>query len=361
MNAVLRTTAFALLVASTYAHADSIPSSGYLRMAGGLVDNVVVPVYRNYAESVQTLVEDLAPLCDAPSEARLAEVREQFRRTMHAWQRAQPINFGPATDGAGLARVEFWPDKRGTGARQLRAALASEDPSLLDVDALTFKSVALTDLQALEQVLFDDDATLLAPGGYRCRFALSIARHQARLAQSILSDWTRQAGYVSMVKTAGDGNDVYFEAKGPARDIFKSFSGTLLLIVDVKLSRPLGESIEDARGTRAESWRSGQSLDNIVANLETLQELFDAPQGLGDLLSRADAAPLADGISRRLGTALDSARAIPVPLAEAVADPAHRAQVVALRDEVQSLLHVTNEHVAQAVDLSKGFNASDGD
>ena len=353
--------ALALIVASAGAHADSIPSSDYLRMAGGLVDAVVVPVYRDHAESMQALADALSSLCDAPGAARLESARTKFRRAQHAWQRAQPITFGPASDGAGQARIEYWPDKRGTGARQLRRALASEDASLLDAHALTFKSVAVSDLQALEQVLFDDDATLLEPAGYRCRLALSIARHQSALAQLILNEWTRENGYGLLVKTSQKGNDAYFDAKGAARDIFKSFTGTLLVIADVKLARPLGDSIEDARGKRAESWRSAASLDNIVANLETLQQLFDAPQGLGDLLSRVNAAPVAEGISQRLGAALESARAIPVPLETAVADPKHRGQVVALRDDIQSLLHATNEHVATALDLSKGFNATDGD
>ncbi|MDX1433376.1 MAG: imelysin family protein [Gammaproteobacteria bacterium] len=349
------------IVASVAAHADSIPSGDYLRMSAGLVDTVVVPVYRDHAASTQTLADALSALCDAPDAAQLERARESFRRAQRAWQRAQPITFGPVSDGAGQARIEYWPDKRGTGARQLRRALASEDASLLDASALSFKSVALTDLQALEQVLFDDDSTLLERGGYRCRLALSIARHQSVLAQSISSEWTREGGYGFLVKSSQGGNDAYFDAKGAARDIFKSFTGTLLVIADVKLTRPLGDSIEDARGQRAESWRSAASLDNIVANLETLQQLFDSPQGLADLLRRVNAAPIADGVSQRLGAVLDSARAIPVPLATAVADPKHRGQVVALRDDIQSLLRATNEHVATALELSKGFNSTDGD
>ena len=349
------------MLVSAGAHADSVASSDYLRLAGGLVDTVVVPVYREHAESMQTLVDALVLMCEAPNGARLEDVRKKFRSAFRAWQRAQPITFGPATEGAGLARIEYWPDKRGTGARQLRRALASEDASLLDANALIFKSVALTDLQALEQVLFDDDAALLEPGGYRCRLARSIALHQSALARSILDAWTRQGGYGFLVKSSEDGNDAYFDAKGPARDIFKSFTGTLVVIADVKLTRPLGESIEKARGERAESWRSGSSLDNIVANLETLQQLFDAPQGLADLLGRVNAAPIAEGVSHRLGAALASARAIPVPLEAAVDDPMHRGQVVALRDDIQSLLRATNDHVATAFELSKGFNATDGD
>ena len=351
----------ALLVASLGARADSIPSSDYLRMAGGLVDTVVVPVYRDHAESMQALADALAPMCEAPSVARLEEVRGKFRSALHAWQRTQPIAFGPATDGAGQARIEYWPDKRGTGARQLRQALASEDASLLDANALVFKSVAVSDLQALEQVLFDDDASLLEPGGYRCRLALAIARHQSALAQSILNAWTGERGYGFLVKTSEDGNDAYFDAKEPAGDIFKSFTGGLLFIADVKLTRPLGDGIEDARGKRAESWRSQSSLDNIVANLETLQQLFDAPHGIADLLVRVNAAPVAEGVSQRLGAALATARAIPVPLETAVSDPTHRGQVVALRDDIQSLLRATNEHVGAALDLSKGFNSTDGD
>lgn len=361
MNAIKLIVAVALLATSATLAATSIARDDYARFAGGLVDVVVVPAYLQHAESVGQLVVAIRRLCVEPDASRLSAAREAFRRTMHTWQRARPIAFGPIAEGSGMARVQFWPDKRGTGARQLQKALAAEDPALLDPGALVTKSVALGDLQALERVLFEDDARLLQPGGYRCRFALAIARYQVELAQSLVDAWVEKGGHAEMVKTAADGNDEYFDTKEAAREFLKSYTATLTIIADLKLTRPMGDSIERARPKRAESWRSHQSMDNIIANIETLRALVDAPDGLADLLAKAKGESLAEGLDGRLDQLERMARSLKVPLTDAVGDSDKRQQLIELRAQVQELGRFTDEVVAPKLELSKGFNATDGD
>jgi len=353
--------AAAFVVTSSPALATSIAKDDYARFAGGLVDVVVVPAYRQHANSVRELVEAIERLCVDADASRLAAAREAFRRSMHVWQRARPIAFGPISVGSGMARVQFWPDKRGTGARQLRKALASEDAALLAPGALATKSVALGDLQALERVLFDDDALLLKPGGYRCRLAQAIARYQAELAQSLVDAWVEQGGHAELIKTAADGNDEYFDTKEAAREFLKCLTGTLTVIADLKLSRPMGDSIERVRPKRAESWRSGESMDNITANLQTLREFVDAEEGLAVLLSKAKHESLAEGIRERLDNSERIAKSVNAPLTEAVGDSDQRQRLIELRAEVQGLSRFIDEVVAPELELSKGFNATDGD
>lgn len=350
-----------MLTTSCSVLATSIAKDDYTRFAGGLVDVVVIPAYRQHAESVRQLVEATERLCAGPDAVRLAAARDGFRRTMHVWQRARPIAFGPIAVGSGLARVQFWPDKRGTGARQLRKALAGEDAALLEPGALATKSVALGDLQALERVLFDDVALLLQPGGYRCRLAMAIARHQAALAQSLVEAWVEEGGHADMMRTAAEGNDEYFDVEEAAREFLKSFTATLAVIADRKLSRPLGESIEGVRPKRAESWRSGQSMDNIIANLQTLRGLVDAPDGLANLLTKAKAESVAEGIGARLRESERIARSVNMPLTEAVADRVQRQRLIELRAQVQELSRFADQVVAPELELSRGFNATDGD
>lgn len=353
--------ATACVITISPALATSIAKDDYARFAGGLVDVVVVPAYWRHADSVRELVGVIERLCVEPGASRLAAAREAFRRTMHVWQRARPIAFGPITVASGIARVQFWPDKRGTGARQLRKALASEDAALLAPGALATKSVALGDLQALERVLFDDDALLIKPDGYRCRLARAVARYQAELAQSLVDAWIEQGGHAELIKTAADGNDEYFDTKESAREFLKSLTGMLTVIADLKLSRPMGESIERARPKRAESWRSGESMDNIIANFQTLREFVDAEEGLAVLLAKAKHASLAEGIRRRLDDSERIAKSVNVPLTEAVGDSDQRRRLIELRAEVQGLSRFIDEVVAPELELSKGFNATDGD
>jgi predicted lipoprotein len=50
-----------------------------------------------------------------------------------------------------------------------------------------------------------------------------------------------------------------------------------------------------------------------------------------------------------------------MPLSEAVTDPAARARVEALRDQVSALEKLLASPAAEALDLPMGFNSLDGD
>ena len=51
---------------------------------------------------------------------------------MTAWGRLQPLIQGPLGDVVLASRIAYWPDKHGTGGRQLGAALKSRDAALTD-------------------------------------------------------------------------------------------------------------------------------------------------------------------------------------------------------------------------------------
>ena len=107
----------------------------------------------------------------------------------------------------------------------------------------------------------------------------------------------------------------------------------------------LDASLEQARGRDAESWRSARSLDNIRQNLLGCQALFRtalAPQLNDSGLKQA----LDEGFER----SVDAVDAIPGQLATAVADPAARASVNALRRRVTELAELFADTVPAAID-----------
>ncbi|MGK0171434.1 MAG: hypothetical protein ACI9W2_003164 [Gammaproteobacteria bacterium] len=132
------------------------------------MDGVIVPAYRNHARAGALLPPVLKAHCAGLAER--AAVLSAFRALTDAWQQAWPITFGPVANGPGVARIAFWPDRRGSGARQRRALLVSLDESVLHPGALVGKSVAIGDLHALERLLFDESFD-----DYRCSLALAIA------------------------------------------------------------------------------------------------------------------------------------------------------------------------------------------
>ncbi len=70
----------------------------------------------------------------------------------------------------------FWPDRKGTGLKQVQAALASKDPTAADAAQLAGKSVAMQGLGALEFVLYGTGSEELATAGesYRCAYGAAI-------------------------------------------------------------------------------------------------------------------------------------------------------------------------------------------
>lgn len=325
-----------------------------------LVDEVVVPAYDGYVDAIERLPASIEMLCASPGQLEAAQ--EAWREAMLAWQHAQPIRFGPVVDQGLEPQIEFWPDKHGTAGRQFGQALADRDPSLLDPGELAGKSVGLTSLATLERLLFGDALQDPQMADYACAYGLAIARHQVDLARALAEAWTGEGGFRAVVIGAGAGNEVFFSAYDPAAALYRSLSDTLDAAIQVKLEPPLGESLEAARGKRAESWRSHMALPSVAANLETAQGLYASKGGFGDLFLGLGGDPTVDQqVRAAFEGALGTARGIPLPLVEAVEDQAARAQVLRLVDEIKQLRELIRGPVVTTLGLSLGFNATDGD
>lgn len=336
--------------------------SGYEMLNRALTDGVVVPAYQRMAVAMTKLEGATETLCAAPGPDRLTQAREAFHTAMHTWQMAQPITFGPITGNGRAARIEFWPDKNGVAERQVRRALQTQDPALVADGGIAGKSVALQNLSTYERIVFDDGTHAATPEGrYACALAAQIARFQSRLAAEILDDWTRPGGFREVVLGAAGGNAHYTGADQAATDFLKSLTGTLDIAIQLKLERPLGRDIDGARPMLAESWRSERSLDNIAANLETAQALYETAGSFGDLLSAAGAEALDIGLRQSFTDAIEMVRGIGVPLHTAVGQTDQRIRVLAIVEKLKSLRLLIAGPVADEIGLIVGFNATDGD
>jgi uncharacterized protein len=352
-----RTLLLALFTFVTPAAAQS-----YGELNATLVDEVVVPAYERYATAIGRLPASLETLCASPDEERLKAAQQGWREAMLAWQHAQPIGFGPVADQGLAPQIEFWPDKHGTAGRQFSQAMAERDPSLLDPAQLSGKSVGLTSLVSLERLLFDD--AILDPENrdFACGYALAIARHQVALAETIVDAWAGPDGFRTVVTGADSGNDVFFSAYDPAAALYRSVADTLDGAIQVKLEPPMGDDVDSARGRRAENWRSHMALASVAANLETARDLYATQGGFGDFFRVLGGDPAVDQQVRAgFDAALQTAEDIPLPLAEAVEDPAARDQVQQLVDQIKQLRELIRGPVVAALGLSIGFNATDGD
>ena len=333
-----------------------LPDSDYAALAKSVIDQVVVPAYVEHARAIQGLSPAIDRHCTGNSVGGDAAVRAAFDEAMDAWQRAWPFGLGPVMREAGRARIAFWPGRPGSAARQMRKVLRTRDESLLDPVQLAGKSVAVKDLQALERLLFS-----VPRDAYTCGLAGAIGRYQSNLAEEILHEWTREDGFRRTVLNAGGDNDEYADDAEVARDIMRILSESLDVVVARKLEAPLGENAAKAKPKRAESWRSGRSMRNIVLNIESMRALVVTSGGFADLVATHGESELADSLRSGFADVASKARAVAKPLRDAVSDPDERAKVLDLLVGLRALRTQVTGPLSRATGLLVGFNSQDGD
>ena len=321
----------------TLTYADSLAVLEVFDRSRTLINDVAAPLHATFVEETQRLAADLELLCERPSAKQHTVVTESFKTVLDRWQRVSVFTFGPLMTKYGPSRFQFWPDRRGTGARQRRKVYASEPVELLDSSVLQGKSVALSDIQALESLLFTEVDGLLAAGAYRCQLARSIAQHQSHLALELAQGWFGREGVVGRVNSLPATQSVAKQRKEIIRDVYGSATTTLQNIIGAKLARPLGIGGERARPKRAESRRSARSLENIRAQLEVVDSLIAQPGGFADLLHAHGQSTAAEQLKAHFESVFAQLNAVPSPLYRAVEDPTHYETLLLAREELIEL------------------------
>ena len=159
----------------------------------------------------------------------------------------------------------------------------------------------------------------------------------------------------------GGGNDVYEDDSEVARDLMRALTETLESVVTQKLASPLGESAERSKPKRAESWRSGRSLRNVILNLESTRALVETPGGFADLVTRHGETALAESLREGFAAAISKAESITLPLRDAVTHPGERAKLLDLLQNLRALRALVAGPLSRATGILVGFNSQDGD
>ncbi|WP_417515401.1 imelysin family protein [Minwuia sp.] len=331
------------------------------------VDQVILPGHAVLIEAASNQQQSVEALCAMPGTDTLERARADFDGLVAAFSRIEFIRFGPARTDFRAERLFFWPDRRGRGLKQVQALLKAADAGALSGASLYEKSVAVQGLPALEYVLFGEGAGQLGRAGdpLRCRYALAIAANVVNVAGALQADWIAPDGHrARMAAPAGD-NAVYRSQAEVLRTLLDAGREQLQLVIDGKLARPLGESIERARPKRAPLWRSGNDLPSVIANIEGLIALFASLKSDDETRSDNRAADVLIGsLLIELGSARDA-----IVRARHIADGQGSAYELAQARELLEYaviplggaLDVLSESLPGAFGLIAGFNALDGD
>jgi predicted lipoprotein len=326
------------------------------------IDGFVRPAYAGFHASTTRLVERMDALCDAPSAGAFEAVKAGFAETVDAWSRAEIIRFGPVVEGNRLERILFWPDRKGTGLKQVQAALAERDESATDPVRLAGKSVAMQGLGALEFILFGTGAeSLSAPTDpYRCAYGKAVAVNLDTMARALDAAWAAPDGIANAWAKPGAGNAFYHDDGEALGELLDVFVNGLELVRDVRLNGFLGKKPGEDKPRLALFWRSGATASSLAANLEALKALFDA-SGLGAQLA-PDTRWIAQSIDFEFDNGIGAAKAASGhAVEETLGTPELRGKLDYLRVVTSSLSELFGKRLAAEFGITSGFSSLDGD
>lgn len=351
------------------------PGPGWRDLNRAVVDGHIIPRYQVLARATSNLDTGIRGLCERPTESGLALVRKGFGMTLDAWNGISHIRFGPVETDQRYFRFQLWPDRRGTGQRQVRQLLADQDGARLEPAAFATESVAVQGLSTLELLLFPETdvglADFASEGGvdYRCRFALTIGRNLAEMAAATLADWTRgphpyrltllEPGLATGA-TSPASQSRFTDDRAVSAELLKALNTGAQVVHQLKLAEPLGASTEGASSNKAESWRSRRSLANVCTNLRALEHLYAT--GFAPRLSAStESAEIDQGLALTLAAAVNACLSQPGSLLDEAPSADRRKALEDLRDLAAALQARSGKGLAETLELTLGFNSLDGD
>jgi hypothetical protein len=334
----------------------------YARLVAQTVDVYIVPAYRDLADATEELAGAARELCAAPDATGRDNLDKAFAATLVAWAAVDFLHFGPMGSEGRYERFAFWPDVHGTGTRQLRQFLASEDEKLIEPGAIAGQSAAVQGLPALEQLLYVGDKALLkdaAPKEFRCALATAVAENADAIAADAVTGWTGATGWAALIETPGNDNPVYRTHTEAATEILKALLTGLEQLRDQKIVPAAGETPEAAKASRAPYARSGHTMEYLKAGSASLQR-FIAASGMLKMLPEDQNGYAASALFEfsNLDGALDAAGP---DIEAALADRQKRSKLAYAAIVLASLRNTFQRHIAVAAGLTPGFNSLDGD
>ena len=316
-----------------------------------VTDELVIPGYQNMAANSVDLVNAAANFCTEISAEGLDSFKAAYHQSMADWQLIQHIQFGPITYFNWNYRLQYWPDERGTGARQLDALIGSGDESVLGSDSFARQSVGVQGLPALERILFDDNAIENFQGNpYLCLVSQTIVRNINEISSVVTQRWTDEYRAVVLDPVA---SGFYENAEDLSIDFLKALQEAIAKIRDLKLAPVLGDSFASSRNREAESWRSGRSLANIKINLLALQPLFLA---YTTAFYEEDVA----AVQAAFNDLSANLKVLPDTMSAALENEEQYGRLRMLSGQVDAV-HEALEAALKNTDLYLGFNSLDGD
>lgn len=325
------------------------------------VDDFIIPGYRHLSQKTAAAAEAAAKLCQAPSVPALENAQGAFSGLIGAWSAIEIIRLGPALEQNRFERFLFYPDRKSTGLKQVRAILSKEDESATNAATLKGKSVAAQGLGALEYVLYGNGAAALSgkEGDFRCRYGLAITKNLDTIANELLAAWQKPDGIQAAWKHPGPDNPEFRDDREAATELLGILVHGVETVKDQRLKPFYAGKDDKGHPKLAIYWRSGNTMASIAGNVRALKTLFDVAD-MESLLPE-DSRSVADSANFVFKSVIGMAGNIDGPIDAALADDNKRAKLEFLSLNTNDLLDRLNKDFGGAIGLGAGFSFADGD
>lgn len=325
------------------------------------IANFIAPGYERLGDEAGLMADKMDGLCATPSEARLTAARDAFGSLVHAFSRVSLIRFGPVLEDNRLERMLFWPDRKGIALKQVQAALATRDETVLSPETLAQKSVGLQGLGPLEFILFGTGShEMAAPNDrFRCGFGGAIARNIAGIAKALFRDWDDPHGIAERLTAPQPDTADYRDTGETLSEFVGLFSHGVETVRATEIVPMLGTGTENAKPKAALFWRSGLTISALGWQIEGLHDLF-VVSGLFDLLGE-DARWLGGSVVFEFQNFSATTAAIAEPIELVLADASGWGKLNYLRILTNSIEKIFGQEIAGDLGLDLGFSALDGD
>lgn len=326
-----------------------------------LLDQYIRPSYKNFSERTSILVDRTEALCSEPGFVQLEAAKEQFQHVALSWARAEWLRVGPVISDNRLERVLFYPDRKGTGLRQVQRALGIRDKTVLESTSLSKKSVAMQGLGALEFLLFGTghEALTTHDDEFRCLYALAISKNLHQLAHDMNEGWKTRGTYATYwVKPSAD-NPLFRNDLEALNRVIGTIIHGLEAQRDVRLGAFLKSEAQLDRPKSALFWRSDLTLKMITQGLAGLADIYTIA-GLAEHIPE-DQSWLKSSMAFELNQSVRTAGSFEAPVASLLADAASRERLVYLRLAINFAIERLDGALSPALGLQAGFSFGDGD
>lgn len=344
-------------VAETAPAAPPLAADALAAVTERAITGSMLPAYQGLAAATAALVAATREAASSAPADPPPAVKAAFAATVAAFAKVDFLRFGPMADQGRIDRFSYYPDRHGTGARQLRAMLAKADEALLVPGAIAKLSAAVQGLPAYESLLFGSDSGS-ETHDYRWKLASVIAANLDDIARDTLEGWTKAGGWADIMRMPGGRNVVYRDAEEPVIEILKSITTGLLQMRDQRLLPAIGDGFAAAKPNRAAFALSDNALAYLKASGTGLEQ-FAAASDLFSLVPSA--APRLSAASAKGFAAYRDGLAASPTWQAAFADPAAYQHLRDAFDALKGLEDLYGYRFPAEAGISPGFNALDGD